>query len=322
MYRQTTVLWTKHLKSQIIKVDNSSKLFIYICLFRAIAENTRGGFYFTIQIPCGIVDREVLMNDDSITKAKEYIAVHLKDEFSLDDLAQFVGYSSYHFAREFKEATGMSAMEFVREKRIHAAAEDIRRGSDICHTALDFGFDTYAGFIKAFSTIFGCTPKQFADHTKKPQVKGIIIMEKSKIIIRPICKDDVNDLWENVYSAMTPRQITEIKILPSIEKEKRREGIHLVAQVDGKVVMALFMDKANWLPLGFLFDNNFVLTGGDEDTIMEKMLNEMKRQCKMMNISTIISPQDENSESCKAFIHYGFTKSFTSGGWDYLMLSI
>lgn len=30
-------------------------------------------------------------------------------------------------------------------------------------------------------------------------------MEKSKIVIRPVCKDDVKDLWENVYSAMTPQ---------------------------------------------------------------------------------------------------------------------
>jgi len=41
-------------------------------------------------------------------------------------------------------------------------------------------------------------------------------MEKSKIVIRPVCKDDVQDLWESVYIAMTPRQIMEEKVLPSV----------------------------------------------------------------------------------------------------------
>ena len=80
-------------------------------------------------------------------------------------------------------------------------------------------------------------------------------MDGNNIVIRPVCRDDLQDLWENVYSAMTPRQITENVILPAVEKEKRREGIHLVAQVDGRVVMSLPMDKPYWIPAGFLFDN-------------------------------------------------------------------
>ena len=41
-------------------------------------------------------------------------------------------------------------------------------------------------------------------------------MNKTEIKIRLVCKDDVQDLWENVYSAMTPRQILEDKILSLI----------------------------------------------------------------------------------------------------------
>ena len=147
-------------------------------------------------------------------------------------------------------------------------------------------------------------------------------MEKSSIIVRPISTEDVQDLWENVYSAMTPRQITDLKILPSIEAEQAGKGLQLVAQVDGKVVMALPMLKPYWIPIGFLFDNNYVLTGGDEDIIMGKLLAEMKRQCTMLNVSTLISPQREGSENIQAFVHFGFTEAFTSGGWSYLMMAV
>jgi len=260
--------------------------------------------------------------EQAILKAYEFIDRHLCDEFSLDEIARFVGYSSYHFARKFKEVTGKTIMEYVREKRIFAAADEIKAGANICDTAMKYGFDTHAGFTKAFSSIYGCTPAQCAQHAQKSNVKGMIDMEKSKIVIRPVCKDDVQDLWENVYSAMTPRQITEEKLLPAIERLSKGEGIELVAQVDGRVVMSLPMVKPFWIPLGVLFDNNYVLTGGVEDEIMEKLLEEMKRQCKMLNVSTLISPQPEGSESAKAFMHFGFSEAWKSGGWVYLATSV
>jgi len=261
--------------------------------------------------------------DQSIIKAYKFIDDHLCDEFSLDEIARYVGYSSYHFARKFKEVTGKTVMEYIREKRILAAADEIKAGANICDTAMKYGFDTHAGFTKAFSSIYGCTPFfECSQHAKKPNMKGEIDLEKSRIVIRPVCKDDVQDLWENVYSAMTPRQITEEKILPAIERLSKREGVELVAEVDGRVVMSLPMIKPFWIPLGVLFDNNYVLTGGVEDEIMGRLLEEMKNQCRMLNVSTLISPQLEGSESAKAFMHFGFTEAWKSDGWVYLAMSV
>jgi AraC-like DNA-binding protein len=262
------------------------------------------------------------MEQEFINKAKEFIEGHLKKDFSLADLTHFVGYSSYHFTREFKDAIGISVMEYVREQRVYASAKEIATGLGICEVAMDYCFDTHAGFTKAFISIVGCTPKQYSEHANKPNRKGDISMENSKIVIRPICRDDVQDLWENVYSAMTPRQITEIKILPSIEAYEKKEGIHLVAQVDGKVIMALPLLRLYSHPVGFLFDNNFVLTESSNDIIMEKMLEEMKRQAKMMGMTALEMWQQENSKNTEAFQHFGFTKVFTAGGRDYLMMSI
>ena len=147
-------------------------------------------------------------------------------------------------------------------------------------------------------------------------------MENSKIVIRHICKDDVQDLWENVYSAMTPRQITEDKIQPAIEGYKRREGLELVAQVDGRVVMSLPLSKPTWIPLGFVWDNDFTLDGGDGDIVMRKLLDEMKRQAKSLGITTLLSPQYANSEASQAMQSMGFQKVMESGEWEYLMMAI
>jgi len=60
--------------------------------------------------------------EEAIIKAHKFIDEHLSDEFTLDELARFAGYSSYHFARKFKEVTGKSVMEYVSKKRVLAAA--------------------------------------------------------------------------------------------------------------------------------------------------------------------------------------------------------
>lgn len=221
------------------------------------------------------------MEQESIEKAVAFIETHLTEEWSLETLAREAGYSPYHFARLFRKATGRSVMEYVRDKRIDAAAERLRQGKTVMETALSVGFDTHAGFTKAFGNRVGCPP-----------------------------------------SAMTPRQITENVILPAVEKEKRREGIHLVAQVDGRVVMSLPMDKPYWIPAGFLFDNRFVLTGGDGDRLMERLLEEMRRQCRRMGVSILISPQETGSDGCAAFRHFGFEEGGQADGWTYLVLSV
>ena len=227
-------------------------------------------------------------------------------------------------AREFKDATKLSIMEYARNQRIMAASKELEMERNICDIAVEYCFDTHAGFTKAFNAVFGCTPKEFQNHTRKMKTieRSIRIMENSKIVIRHICKDDVQDLWENVYSAMTPRQITEDKILPSIEAYQKREGLELVAEVDGKVVMALPMSKPTWIPLGFLWDHNFTLTGTDRDIIFKKLLDEMKKHAKGLDISTLISPQGKDSESSKAMQSLGFQKVMESGDWEYLMMAI
>ena len=263
------------------------------------------------------------MEQSSIDKIKIFVDEHLKQEFTLNELADYAGYSPFHFAREFKAAIGLSVMEYVREKRIHAAAADIAENKSICEAAMDYCFDTHAGFTKAFIAIYGCTPKDYAEYAKRKKLyKGVTLMETSKIIIRHICKDDVQDLWENVYSAMTPRQITEDKILPQIEAYKKGEGLELVAEVDGKVVMTLPMSKPAWIPLGFLWDNNFTLNGGDGDIIMGKLIDEMKKQAKHLGITTLISPQGQDSDSSKAMQSFGFQKVMESNGWEYLMMAL
>jgi len=252
----------------------------------------------------------------------EFVDKHLQEEFTLEEIASFCGYSSFHFARKFKEAYKKTVMEYVREKRILASAELLKSGSSVCNVAMEYGFVTHAGFTKAFRAVLGCCPRDYIVHNSGKYWKGFEDMKDSKIIVRAIRQEDVNDLWENVYSAMTPKEILDVKITPAMEREKNRVGVELVAEVDGTVVMTLPMIKPFWIPMGFLFDNNYVLTGDCRDELMQKLLEEMKVKCKEMGVSTLISPQKVGSESANAFAALGFQEAWTADGWTYLGMSI
>lgn len=58
-------------------------------------------------------------------------------------------------------------MEYVKQRRLFAAAEEIRRGKRIIDAALEYGWETHGGFTKAFSGQFGYSPvllKAFCIH--------------------------------------------------------------------------------------------------------------------------------------------------------------
>lgn len=118
------------------------------------------------------------------------------------------------------------------------------------------------------------------------------------------------------------KEIMQVKIEPAVEREKSKAGVELVAEVDGTVVMTLPMIKPFWIPIGFLFDNNYVITGDGRDELMKKLLEEMKIKCKEMGISTLISPQRVGSESANAFASLGFQEAWAADGWTYLAMAI
>ncbi len=55
------------------------------------------------------------------SQVKTYVQHHLAELLTLERLAEEVGLSKFHFSREFKRATGMTPMAFLRQERVEAA---------------------------------------------------------------------------------------------------------------------------------------------------------------------------------------------------------
>jgi GTP pyrophosphokinase len=87
-----------------------------------------------------------------------YINEHLKEDLSVEALSAWAGYSPWYFSRCFKEKVGVSPMEYIKQRRLLAAAGEIAKGSRILDVALDYGWETHGGFAKAFISQFGYSP--------------------------------------------------------------------------------------------------------------------------------------------------------------------
>ena len=98
---------------------------------------------------------------DIINKVGQFVHDHLSETVTLDDLAAYTGFSKYHLNRLFAAATGYQLGEFIQRRKFDCALKEIR-GSDqsVTDIALSVGYDSPSSFTRAFSQVFGATPKQ------------------------------------------------------------------------------------------------------------------------------------------------------------------
>jgi len=95
----------------------------------------------------------------------EYVDAHLKISPSLSDMAMLVGLSPSHFAKKFRQSTGLSFHRLINRRRIQAALESLTNPSQpLAHIALELGFSSQAHFTHVFSGLTGMTPANYRKH--------------------------------------------------------------------------------------------------------------------------------------------------------------
>jgi len=93
----------------------------------------------------------------------EYIEEHLDGCPTLAQLAAVVRLNPYHFARQFKAATGLPPHQYVILRRVERAKELLQAGTDLslAEVALRAGFSDQSQFSRHFKRLVGVTPGQF-----------------------------------------------------------------------------------------------------------------------------------------------------------------
>jgi AraC family transcriptional regulator len=106
------------------------------------------------------------MAPHKLRKAVALIDHHLSDEeegrVALRAVARAVRMSYFHFSRAFKQSMGMTATNYIAERRIERAKKMLEETEmPISEIALRSGFSSQSHFTTAFRRLAGATPKAF-----------------------------------------------------------------------------------------------------------------------------------------------------------------
>lgn len=99
------------------------------------------------------------LSPQKLRRVTEFIADNFASDISLGGLAQVAGMSSFHFAREFKKATGTTPHQYVIKFRVdHAKTLLADRDLPLIEVGLRAGFSHQSHFTRLFRRITGTTP--------------------------------------------------------------------------------------------------------------------------------------------------------------------
>lgn len=111
--------------------------------------------------------------DSSDNKQQEYyelfanllnfIDAHYADDLTLEQVADHIGFSKYHFSRLFKQHTNTTFHNYLLHKRIQTAQSMLTadRNLPVTDVAFRIGFNNLTTFSRCFNKYTGCSPTEY-----------------------------------------------------------------------------------------------------------------------------------------------------------------
>jgi AraC family transcriptional regulator len=101
-----------------------------------------------------------------LRRTLDYLEANLGQEISLAEMATVAGLSPFHFARQFKAATGTPPHAYLIARRIERAKELLARTNlPIAAVAVAVGFTHQSHLTRHFKPLVGTTPARFRDQS-------------------------------------------------------------------------------------------------------------------------------------------------------------
>lgn len=98
---------------------------------------------------------------ESLQKAIDYMEDHLLEDITIEEIAKQANASEFHFQRLFSILTDSSVGEYLRQRRLTLAAQELSNSKiKIIDLAYKYGYETPEAFSKAFRKQHGITPTE------------------------------------------------------------------------------------------------------------------------------------------------------------------
>lgn len=165
----------------------------------------------------------------NLNRALEYIEENITDDLDHAKIANAANSSKFHFIRIFSILTGKTLGEYIRERRLSLASQDILHGDlKVIDVALKYGYEDAGAFSKAFKRFHGVTPTQAQCFKKSlkavPPLKFIISVKgDEKVDYRIEKKGSFNVI--GVSTDVTLKNGKNFEIIPKFWQESIGNGV-------------------------------------------------------------------------------------------------
>lgn len=114
-----------------------------------------------IEINSSLTD-ETSIIPQKVMKIISHILLNLRQELAISELAAMANQNIDHFSRQFKLYTGLSPINYIREKRIERA-QYLMATTNMSYSMIssETGFDTLSYFSRTFKKITGISPSEY-----------------------------------------------------------------------------------------------------------------------------------------------------------------
>jgi len=171
----------------------------------------------TMRLPYGTYQEAVMDYRNIIQKSLDYIEENLKTEITAEELAKQAGFSLFHYYRIFLQFTGMPVMQYIVRRRLAHGIYAVQQGCKMIEAALDYGFDTHAGFYKAFQREYDCSPSEYLRRAPARPPQRINLWQEAQSMITHAKLKEILSNWE------VPQPVTVQDIFMSANKIKAED---------------------------------------------------------------------------------------------------
>ena len=123
----------------------------------------------SLVVPQNDKQREIYIKFKTLA---EWLAMHSSESISMDEAATQVGYSKFHFARLFKEYTGMTFNDYQTALKLKEVERQLSDTDlQISDIAMACGFNNLTSLSRCFKKQYGCSPSQFRNRIRRTKKK-------------------------------------------------------------------------------------------------------------------------------------------------------
>jgi len=137
---------------------------------------------------------------DAVTEACK-IMDESETAYTLNQLADVVGLSPYHFHRLFKRTVGITPKQYAMEKRKERMRTNLQKESTVTEAIYNSGYDSGSRFYEKAETTLGMKPSEFQKGGEGQSIRyGIVQSYLGWVLVavteRGVCQIDFDDSSE------------------------------------------------------------------------------------------------------------------------------